>query len=38
MDFLNQACGSHRPAHAWFFKIDPAWTVGMCVCVPAPGY
>ena len=24
--------GVHRPACAWFLKIDPVWIVGMCVC------
>ena len=31
--FLNQACASCRPAHAWFLKIDPVQIVGMCVHV-----
>ena len=36
--FLNQACGDHRPAHAWFLKIDAVRIVGMraCMCVSAP--
>ena len=33
--FLNQACAGHRPAHAWFLKIDPVWTC-VCVCVSPP--
>ena len=35
--FLNQARAGHRPARAWFLKIDPVRIVGMrvrvCVCV-----
>ena len=33
--FLNQARSSHRPARAWFLKIDPVPIVGMraCLCV-----
>ena len=35
--FLNQAHTGHRPACAWFLKIDPVWIVYMrvyvCVCV-----
>ena len=34
LTFLNQACVSHRLAHAWFLKIDPMW-MSVCVC-PAP--
>ena len=30
---LNQARTGHRPACAWFLKIDPVWIIGMCVCV-----
>ena len=34
--------GAHRPARAWFLKIDPVRIVGMracvCVCVRARGY
>ena len=38
---LNQARAGHRPARAWFLKIDPVRIVGMracvCVCVcPSP--
>ena len=35
MKFLNQA---HRPAHAWFLKIDPVQIVGIRVhvCMSAP--
>ena len=35
---LNQARAGHRPAHAWFLKIDPVQIVCMrvCVCVSAP--
>ena len=37
-EFLNQARAGHRPACAWFFKIDPVRIVGMrvCVCVSVP--
>ena len=37
---LNQARAGHRPAHAWFLKIDPVQIVCMrvCVCVRAQGY
>ena len=42
LQFLNQAHAGHRPAHAWFLKIDPMWIVGMrvcvCVCVRTRGY
>ena len=31
--FLNQTRAGHRPARAWFLKIDPVRIVGMCVCV-----
>ena len=31
--FLNQAHAGHRPACAWFLKIDPVRIVSMCVCV-----
>ena len=31
--FLNQACASHRPARAWFLKIDLVRIVCMRVCV-----
>ena len=31
--FLSQACAGHRPANAWFLKIDPVQIVGMRVCV-----
>ena len=36
--FLNQARTGHRPARAWFLKIDPVRIVGMraCVRVSAP--
>ena len=34
--FLNQACVDHRPARAWFLKIDPVRIVGVHVCVSAP--
>ena len=36
--FLNQARARHRPARAWFLKIDPVRIVSMrvCVCVSAP--
>ena len=40
--FLNQARAGHRPARAWFLKIDPVRIVGMhvrvcvLVCVSAP--
>ena len=41
--FLNQARAGHRPARAWFFKIDPVRTsvcvfvcVFVCVCVCPP--
>ena len=30
---LNQARTGHRPAHAWFLKIDPVRIIGMRVCV-----
>ena len=34
---LNQARAGHRPACAWFLKIDPVRIIGMrvrvCVCV-----
>ena len=35
---LNQACASHRPARAWFLKIDPVRIVGMRVhvCMSTP--
>ena len=35
---LNQARAGHRPARAWFLKIDPVRIVCMraCVCVSAP--
>ena len=33
IEFLNQACASHRPAHAWFFEIAFVQEVGMCACV-----
>ena len=37
MKFLNQARTVHRPASAWFLKIDPVWIIGMrvrvCVCM-----
>ena len=33
--FLNKAHASHRPARAWFLKIDPVRIVGMRVCVCA---
>ena len=35
--FLNQVRAGHRPARAWFLKIDPVRIVGMhvCVCVRA---
>ena len=39
--FLNQARAGHRPAHAWFLKIDPVRTsvcVFVCVCVRPRGY
>ena len=37
--FLNQARAGHRPAHAWFLKIDPVRTsVCVCVCVRPRGY
>ena len=42
--FLNQMRAGHRPARAWFLKIDPVWIVGMhvcvcvCLCVRALGY
>ena len=32
LDFLNQARAGHRPACAWFPKIDPVRT-SVCVCV-----
>ena len=36
-EVFNQARASHRPAHAWFLKIDPVRIVGMrvrvCVCL-----
>ena len=37
---LNQVCAGHRPARAWFLKIDSVLIVGMhaCVCVRARGY
>ena len=42
MEFLNQARAGHRPACAWFLKIDPERIFGMCacvcVCVHARGY
>ena len=31
--FLNQARAGHRPARAWFLKIDPVQIVGMRACV-----
>ena len=31
--FLNQARAGHRPALAWFLKIDPVRIVSMRVCV-----
>ena len=38
--FLNQARASHRPARAWFLKIEPVRIVCICVyvcvCVSAP--
>ena len=34
--FLNQACASHRPASAWFLKIEPVRIVCMHACVSAP--
>ena len=36
--FLNQVRAGHRPARAWFLKIDPVRIVCMrvCVCVSAP--
>ena len=36
--FLKQVCAGHRPAHAWFLKIDPVQIVGMrvCTCVSSP--
>ena len=40
--FLNQARAGHRPARAWFLKINSVRIVGMrayvcvCVCVSAP--
>ena len=36
---LNQARAGHRPACAWFLKVDPVRTsvcVCVCVCVSAP--
>ena len=33
---LNQARTAHRPACAWFLKIDPVWIICMRVCVSAP--
>ena len=37
---LKQARTGHRPARAWFLKIDPVRIVGMraCVCVRARGH
>ena len=36
--FKPGARAGHRPARAWFLKIDPVRIVGMrvCVCVSAP--
>ena len=31
--FINQARTDHRPARAWFLKIDPVRIIGMHVCV-----
>ena len=43
--FLNQARAGHRPARAWFLKIDPVRTsvcvfvcVFVCVCPRPRGY
>ena len=34
--FLNQVHTSQRPAHTWFFKIDPVQIISMRVCVSVP--
>ena len=39
--FLNQARAGHRPAHAWFLKIDSVWIISMharVLCDRARGY
>ena len=38
LQFLNQARAGHRPARAWFLKIEPVWIICMCVCLFACVY
>ena len=33
LELLNQAHAGHRPARAWFLKVEPVRIVSMCMCV-----